>query len=38
VGRVDAPRGDVVDAVERDPNPLAGRDHRLAEQIIDAQM
>jgi hypothetical protein len=36
--RVHAPSSDVLDAVERDPDPLARRDHRPAEQIIDAQM
>ena len=35
---IHAAGGDVLDAVELDPHPLAGRHHRLAEQVINAQM
>jgi hypothetical protein len=35
---IHAPGGDVLDALERDAHPLAGRDHRLSEQIIGADM
>jgi hypothetical protein len=38
VRRVYAAGGDVLDAVERYPHALAGPGHRLAEQVIDAQV
>jgi hypothetical protein len=34
VGRVHAAGGDVLDPVEWDADALAGRDHRLPQQVV----
>jgi len=35
---IHAARNDGLDAIERDPDPLAGGDHRSAEQVVDADV